>query len=64
LKSALEDAKKQNVSTLIDLKVLPKTMTDGYDCWWNIGIAETSSKPGVLEAYDRVAEGRAKARSY
>lgn len=31
LKLALEDAKKQTTSTLIDMKVLPKTMTDGYD---------------------------------
>jgi 3D-(3,5/4)-trihydroxycyclohexane-1,2-dione acylhydrolase (decyclizing) len=31
LKAALEDAKTQDVSTLIEMKVLPKTMTDGYD---------------------------------
>ena len=33
LRAALEDARKQTVSTLIDIKVLPKTMTDGYDAW-------------------------------
>jgi 3D-(3,5/4)-trihydroxycyclohexane-1,2-dione acylhydrolase (decyclizing) len=47
LKAALEDAKKQEVSTLIDIKVLPKTMTDGYDSWWNVGIAEVSNKESI-----------------
>ena len=31
LKEAIEDAKKQSVSTLIDIKVLPKTMTGDYE---------------------------------
>lgn len=34
LKAALEDAKKQTVACLFDLKVIPKTMTDGYESWW------------------------------
>lgn len=50
LKAALEDAKKQEVSTLIDIKVLPKTMTDGYDSWWNVGVAEVSNKESILKA--------------
>ena len=33
LYAALADAKKQNVSTLIDIKVLPKTMIPGYGSW-------------------------------
>ena len=53
LKAALEDAKRQPVSTLIDIKVLPKTMTDGYESWWNVGVAEVSDKPGILEASER-----------
>lgn len=64
LKSALEDAAKQNVSTLIDIKVLPKTMTDGYDSWWNVGLAELSASPEGQLAYQRVVEGRSKARKY
>jgi 3D-(3,5/4)-trihydroxycyclohexane-1,2-dione acylhydrolase (decyclizing) len=31
LKAALEDAKKQSASTLIEMKVLPKTMTEAYE---------------------------------
>ncbi|AOP17471.1 3D-(3,5/4)-trihydroxycyclohexane-1,2-dione acylhydrolase (decyclizing) [Bacillus sp. FSL W8-0445] len=51
LKAALEDAKKQDVSTLIEMKVLPKTMTDGYDSWWHVGVAEVSEQESVQKAY-------------
>lgn len=64
LEAALEDAKKQKVSTLIDIKVLPKTMTDGYNSWWNVGVAAVSEKPEGQAAYARALEGRSKARLY
>ena len=48
--AAIEDAKKQTISTLIDIKVLPKTMTDGYNGWWNVGVAEVSEKESIREA--------------
>ena len=44
LKAALEDAKRQDVSTLIDIKVLPKTMTDGYESWWHVGKGERAQR--------------------
>ncbi|MEB4595337.1 3D-(3,5/4)-trihydroxycyclohexane-1,2-dione acylhydrolase (decyclizing) [Bacillus amyloliquefaciens] len=52
LKAALEDAKTQDVSTLIEMKVLPKTMTDGYDSWWHVGVAEVSEQESVQLAYE------------
>lgn len=64
LEAALEDAKKQDNSVLIDLKVIPKTMTDGYNSWWNVGIATTSEKESVQEACEGVMEGRHEARLY
>ncbi|MBO7403307.1 MAG: 3D-(3,5/4)-trihydroxycyclohexane-1,2-dione acylhydrolase (decyclizing), partial [Lachnospiraceae bacterium] len=64
LKAAVEDAKTQEKSCLFDLKVLPKTMTDGYDAWWNVGIARVSEKGSVREACEGVLEGRSKARAY
>ncbi len=64
LKEALEDSKKQTVSTLIDIKVLPKSMTDGYDAWWHVGIASTSSKDSVRNAYKNKSENLEKARRY
>ena len=64
LKAALEDAKKQTVSTLIDIKVLPKTMTDGYESWWNVGLASTTGVNQQKEAYEQLLLDRAKARKY
>lgn len=64
LRFALEDSKKQTVSTLIDIKVLPKTMTDGYGAWWHVGIASISSKKSVNDAYESKKKNLDKARKY
>lgn len=64
LEAALKDAKQQDNAVLIDLKVIPKTMTDGYNSWWNVGIATTSEKESVRKACEGVLEGRAEARRY
>lgn len=65
LKAALEDSKKQTVSTLIEIKVLPKTMTDGYDgSWWNVGVAEVSKRESVEKAYTEVQRVRDDAKQY
>ena len=64
LEEALEDAKKQEIACLFDLKVIPKTMTDGYESWWNVGIATTSGKESVRKACEGVMEGRNEARDY
>ncbi|AXI10493.1 3D-(3,5/4)-trihydroxycyclohexane-1,2-dione acylhydrolase (decyclizing) [Oceanobacillus zhaokaii] len=64
LKAALEDAKQQEVSTLIEMKVLPKTMTEGYESWWNVGVAEVSENENVQKAYKEKAEIRKKAKQY
>lgn len=54
LEAAIEDAKKQTTSTLIDIKVLPKTMTHGYShSWWRVGNAELSSNKKVVEMTDK-----------
>lgn len=52
LRAALEDAKKQTVSCLFDIKVLPKTMTPGFESWWRVGVAEVSESETVAAAYD------------
>ena len=64
LEFALKDSLKQTVSTLIDIKVLPKTMTDGYDSWWNTGVPCVSDNEKVKEAYKTKAEMIKKARRY
>ncbi|WP_419693061.1 3D-(3,5/4)-trihydroxycyclohexane-1,2-dione acylhydrolase (decyclizing) [Mannheimia haemolytica] len=64
LRAALDDAKKQTVSTLIDIKVLPKTMAHGYGCWWHVGVAEVSESERIQQARARSQEQLAKARKY
>lgn len=64
LDAALEDALKQQVSTLIDIKVLPKTMTDGYGAWWHVGVAGASENEKVRDAFARKQENLEKARKY
>ncbi|MCU5583035.1 3D-(3,5/4)-trihydroxycyclohexane-1,2-dione acylhydrolase (decyclizing) [Bacillus toyonensis] len=64
LQEALKDAKKQTVSTLIDIKVLPKTMTNGYDSWWHVGVAEVSNSPSVQASYESKVSNLQKARPY
>ncbi len=64
LYAALEDAKKQTVSTLIDVKVLPKTMVHGYGAWWNVGLASVAEKDTVNEAYEELRQRRSEARRY
>jgi len=64
LEDALKDAKSQEKACLFDLKVIPKTMSDGYESWWNVGLADTSENASVKEAWGRVMEGRNAARKY
>lgn len=64
LEAALEDSLRQEVSTLIDIKVLPKTMTDGYGAWWHVGVASTSRKEAVRAAYAEKENNLKKARKY
>ncbi|GAB1768521.1 3D-(3,5/4)-trihydroxycyclohexane-1,2-dione acylhydrolase (decyclizing) [Priestia aryabhattai] len=64
LKTAMEDAQKQETSTLIDIKVLPKTMTNGYESWWHVGVAEVSENYHVQEAYKDKVKNLEMARGY
>ena len=50
LKKAIEQSKKDEVSTLIDIKVLPGTMTDGYESFWRVGTAQVANDPRVTKA--------------
>ena len=64
LRAALEDVKKQEISTLIDIKVLPKTMTNGYESWWHVGVAGVSEKDSIKTAFEEKEDGLKKARKY
>ncbi|SET73674.1 3D-(3,5/4)-trihydroxycyclohexane-1,2-dione acylhydrolase (decyclizing) [Pseudomonas graminis] len=64
LEAALADTRRQTVSTLIDIKVLPKTMIHGYLSWWRVGVAQVSTTGTTAEAYERQKAALAKARQY
>lgn len=64
LYAALEDSKKQTVPTLFDMKVGHKSMTDGYDSWWRVGVAEVSESEKVHECYEDMKQNIAKVRLY
>ncbi|MBD2804316.1 3D-(3,5/4)-trihydroxycyclohexane-1,2-dione acylhydrolase (decyclizing) [Xenorhabdus sp. ZM] len=63
--AALLDAQKQSNATLIDIKVLPKTMTHDYESWWRTGTAQIADNPAITESAERIREYiEKKARQY
>lgn len=64
LRAAIEDSKKQRVSTLIDIKVLPKTMTEGYESWWRVGLAGVSKNENMRKIYEDLQKEIKIARQY
>ncbi|CAG7642402.1 3D-(3,5/4)-trihydroxycyclohexane-1,2-dione hydrolase [Paenibacillus solanacearum] len=64
LRDALERAKRETRSTLIDIKVLPGTNTDGYDSWWHVGVAEVSESDKVQQSYAQLQEKLSDIRKY
>lgn len=64
LKFALEEAKKQENSVLIDIKVLPKSMTDGYNAWWHVGIGDNNTNDKIKGTYENKVKYLDAARKY
>ncbi|WP_436960520.1 3D-(3,5/4)-trihydroxycyclohexane-1,2-dione acylhydrolase (decyclizing) [Staphylococcus xylosus] len=64
LATAIKEAKKEAKSTLIEVKTLPKTMTAGYESFWNVGVSEHSDKQAVQEAFSNKAEIMKTAKHY
>ncbi|MCL1127317.1 3D-(3,5/4)-trihydroxycyclohexane-1,2-dione acylhydrolase (decyclizing) [Shewanella surugensis] len=64
LKIALQAAKKAEGSTLIEMKVDPKTMSGGYDSWWRVGVAEVSKSEAVIQANSNMATNINHAKKY
>jgi 3D-(3,5/4)-trihydroxycyclohexane-1,2-dione acylhydrolase (decyclizing) len=62
LRDALKDAKKQEKPVLYDIKVLPGSMTPGFESWWRVGVAEVSTQSRVQAAYAAMQEQVKKTR--
>ncbi|SDM82499.1 3D-(3,5/4)-trihydroxycyclohexane-1,2-dione acylhydrolase (decyclizing) [Paenibacillus sp. yr247] len=54
LKAALQHAKQETVTTLIEITVVPGTNTDGYESWWNVGVPEVSVSDKVVAAHENM----------
>ena len=53
LRQAIVEAKTiPDVPVLFDIRVLPKSMTEGYCSWWRVGDTEVSENPRNLAAYE------------
>lgn len=64
LRDAMDAARREAGSTLIDIKVLPKTMAHGYGSWWNVGVAQTALSERIRNVAQQLNEKRAQARDY
>ncbi len=64
LREAVEDSKKQTIPCVFDIKVAHKSMSDGYDAWWRVGVAEVSTSETVQAAYEDMQKNIKKARLY
>ena len=62
LRAALQDAKKQTKPVLFDIKVVPGSMTPGFENWWRVGVAEVSTQERVQAAYAKMREQVKKTR--
>lgn len=64
LLEALEDARSQERPCLFDIKVLPGSMTGGYESWWRVGVAEVAESQDVRQAHAAMQEQIKRARQY
>jgi len=64
LRHILEKTRSEQVSTLIEVKVLPGTMTGGYHSWWRVGVPEVSNCKATQDSNLEMAREISKARAY
>ncbi|HZG85898.1 3D-(3,5/4)-trihydroxycyclohexane-1,2-dione acylhydrolase (decyclizing) [Paenibacillus sp.] len=64
LRQALEQAKQEAVTTLIEIPVVPGTNTSGYESWWNVGVPEVSVSGNVVKAHEEMKRRIQSARPY
>jgi 3D-(3,5/4)-trihydroxycyclohexane-1,2-dione acylhydrolase (decyclizing) len=61
-RAAVRRALRETRSTVIDVKVTPKSMTGGYESWWRVGAAQVSANRKVVAAARKQRIEVAKAR--
>jgi 3D-(3,5/4)-trihydroxycyclohexane-1,2-dione acylhydrolase (decyclizing) len=64
LEAGFREMRKSKMSSVIDIKTLPGTMTDGYHAWWRVGTAQKSAHPSVEAAAEDIRAHVEEARKY
>ena len=65
LKKAMSGARRiKDRPVVFDIRVMPKSMTEGYGSWWRCGDAQVSENPRNLAAYEDHLEHVKDARKY
>nr|WP_113867573.1 3D-(3,5/4)-trihydroxycyclohexane-1,2-dione acylhydrolase (decyclizing) [Brenneria salicis]NMN92096.1 3D-(3,5/4)-trihydroxycyclohexane-1,2-dione acylhydrolase (decyclizing) [Brenneria salicis ATCC 15712 = DSM 30166]RBP61153.1 3D-(3,5/4)-trihydroxycyclohexane-1,2-dione hydrolase [Brenneria salicis ATCC 15712 = DSM 30166]RLM30178.1 3D-(3,5/4)-trihydroxycyclohexane-1,2-dione acylhydrolase (decyclizing) [Brenneria salicis ATCC 15712 = DSM 30166] len=64
LLEALTMSRRHPGPVLLDIKVLPKTMTHGYESWWRTGTAQVADNPEIEAAARQVRDKLSDARQY
>lgn len=62
--TVLDAAKQEVVASVIVLPVLPKTMSQGYQTWWRVGVAEVSKSAAVTKAHQKMLNELEKVKPY
>jgi len=63
-RAAVKSALAGRVSTVIDAKVTPKSMTHDYESWWRVGTAQVSENPKVEAAARKITKEVESARKF
>jgi 3D-(3,5/4)-trihydroxycyclohexane-1,2-dione acylhydrolase (decyclizing) len=64
LRAAFEDARRETRPVVIVARVEPRRLMLDSDCWWDVGVAEVSTRPETRELAAEHARGRALQRHY
>jgi 3D-(3,5/4)-trihydroxycyclohexane-1,2-dione acylhydrolase (decyclizing) len=64
LKGALEEAKRQDRTTVIVVETDPSIGVPGYESWWDVAVAEVSEKASVRDARAKYEEARKRERHF
>jgi 3D-(3,5/4)-trihydroxycyclohexane-1,2-dione acylhydrolase (decyclizing) len=63
-KQALQDARKATKTTVIVVKADREVRVPGYDSWWDVAVAETSTMDSVQQARANYEEALKKERYF
>ncbi len=65
LEKAIAEAKTlKNIPVLFDIKVMPKSMTEGYGAWWRVGSVEVGGTEANRAAWENHLKHERDARKY